>query len=249
MEVELSFNHSLNYLGDHAVVLSFDVEMNDSSLNYVNKIATALNIFKNKYTWIKDIIPAYQTITIVYDIYDYYLTEKVEPVLLFKKIIPPLIAEASANFTLNTITEVISVPVCYDIEFGIDLKKLARTKNISIEALIQLHCNTIYTVYCLGFMPGFAYMGKVPEKIQTARHAKPRMKVYAGSIGIAGLQTGIYPTDSPGGWQIIGRTPLKIFDPHPSKLALFKTGDRIQFYSINIEEFNIELAKQTTPIN
>lgn len=82
-------------------------------------------------------------------------------------------------------------------------------------------------------------MGKVNDKIKIDRHAKPRTEVMAGSIGIAGLQTGIYPTNSPGGWQIIGRTPWKIFDPHPNKLAKFKVGDRVQFYAISKQEFEI----------
>jgi len=92
-------------------------------------------------------------------------------------------------------------------------------------------------VYCLGFLPGFAYMGKVNTKIQIARHASPRKEVMAGSVGIAGEQTGIYPMNSPGGWQIIGRTPLKIFDPNPSVLGKLQAGDRIQFYPIDFAAF------------
>jgi len=130
------------------------------------------------------------------------------------------------------------VPVCYALDFGIDLAHMAALKNTTIEEIIQIHSSEIYSVYCLGFMPGFAYMGNLHEKIQMARHPAPRAKVLAGSVGIAGPQTGVYPMDSPGGWQIIGRTPIKIFDPEPSKLALLQTGDRIQFYSIDRKTFD-----------
>ena len=108
----------------------------------------------------------------------------------------------------------------------------------SIEGLIQQHTATTYHVYCLGFLPGFAYMGDVPSKIQLPRQASPRAKVLAGSVGIAGKQTGIYPMDSPGGWQIIGRTPLKIFDPNSARLTLFKAGDQVQFKAISLEMFH-----------
>jgi inhibitor of KinA len=92
-------------------------------------------------------------------------------------------------------------------------------------------------VYCLGFLPGFAYMGKVNAAIQIARHASPRKEVQAGSVGIAGMQTGIYPMNSPGGWQIIGRTPIKIFDKDPAILGKLSAGNRIQFYPIDFAEF------------
>ena len=109
--------------------------------------------------------------------------------------------------------------------------------SLSITEIIKIHTENIYQVYCLGFMPGFAYMGDVNSKIQTARHAQPRKNVSAGSVGIAGAQTGIYPMPSPGGWQIIGRTPLKIFDKDPAILSKFKMGDSVKFYPITRTEF------------
>ena len=113
----------------------------------------------------------------------------------------------------------------------------ADTKNkISVEEIIHLHASTTYRVYMLGFLPGFAYMGMVDEKIATPRKQFPA-PVEAGSIGIAGRQTGIYPLNSPGGWQIIGRTPLKLFDKEKNDPTLFKTGDTVQFYSITKDEF------------
>ena len=133
--------------------------------------------------------------------------------------------------------EIIRIPVCYDKRFGIDLENISKRNKISAEKIIEKHSEEIYRVYCLGFLPGFAYMGKVKEQIQIARHPRPRQEVLAGSVGIAGLQTGIYPMNSPGGWQIIGRTPFKIFDPNPNILTKIKVGNRIQFYPITLMEF------------
>jgi KipI family sensor histidine kinase inhibitor len=133
--------------------------------------------------------------------------------------------------------KIIEVPVCYDESFGIDLISMSIKLNLSTTEIIKIHTENIYQVYCLGFMPGFAYMGDVNIKIQMARHPQPRQNVSAGSVGIAGAQTGIYPMHSPGGWQIIGRTPLKIFDKDPAILSKFKMGDFVKFYPITLAEF------------
>ena len=133
--------------------------------------------------------------------------------------------------------KIIRIPVCYDKSHGIDLENIVSKNKISIEEIIKIHTEETYLVYCLGFLPGFAYMGKVNECIQIARHASPRKEVQAGSVGIAGMQTAIYPMNSPGGWQIIGRTPLKNFDQDPARLGKLEVGNRIQFYPISFTEF------------
>jgi inhibitor of KinA len=226
-----------NYLGDHAVVLSIAAAISTESLFLIKKITAACYLLKDKQNWIKDIIPAYQTITIVYDVHLFYQSEKIEPLLFLKENLPRLIETINNEWKEKEATQILKIPVCYDPKFGMDLGAMASFTKQSIEAIIDLHSSEIYTVYCIGFMPGFAYMGNVPTAIRAPRHASPRPKVLAGSVGIAGPQTGIYPMDSPGGWQIIGRTPITIFDPAPSKLALFKVGDQVQFYPINIAEF------------
>ena len=226
-----------NYLGDHAIVLSIAADISAESLLIIKKITAACYQLKDKQNWIKDIIPAYQTITIVYDVYLFYQSEKTAPLLFLKEILPLYIETTNNQWEENDRNKILKVPVCYDAQFGIDLGAMAALTKQSIEAIIEFHSNEMYTVYCIGFMPGFAYMGNVPAAIQAPRHASPRPKVVAGSVGIAGPQTGIYPMDSPGGWQIIGRTPITIFDPAPSKLALFKVGDQVQFYPISIDEF------------
>ena len=132
----------------------------------------------------------------------------------------------------------IEIPVCYDPSLGIDLQSAAIRLNCSVEHLIQQHSEKVYTVYCLGFLPGFAYMGDVSSEIQLPRHPTPSAKVLGGSVGIAGKQTGIYPITSPGGWQIIGRTPIKIFDANSKHLTLFKAGDQVKFKPISLALFH-----------
>lgn len=137
------------------------------------------------------------------------------------------------------------IPVCYAAEFGPDIAALAASKNLSINEVIALHTSAVYHVYMIGFMPGFPYMGNVVEAIQAPRLSVPRTKVAAGSVGIAGQQTGIYPQESPGGWNIIGRTPYRIFDATQEEPCLLQAGDSVQFYAIDAAEFEV-LSKATT---
>ena len=130
-----------------------------------------------------------------------------------------------------------TIPVCYDDEFAIDLPWIAEQKNLTREEIVLLHSSRQYHVYMLGFLPGFSYMGEVDERIVVPRKPEP-LPISAGSVGIAGKQTGIYPLNSPGGWQIIGRTPLKMFNKDNDEPCLLKAGDSVEFYSITIDEFN-----------
>ena len=129
---------------------------------------------------------------------------------------------------------IIRVPVYYQ---GDDLDELADQLGITVSALIQIHTERLYRVFMIGFQPGFAYMGILDERIAAPRKLTPRQSVPAGSVGIAGFQTGIYPFTSPGGWQLIGKTPVKIFDTEKINPCLFKAGDHIQFFSISRETF------------
>jgi inhibitor of KinA len=136
----------------------------------------------------------------------------------------------------DSTSELINIPVCYDPEFGPDLENLAREKNITTEDVIRIHTSKPYRVFMLGFLPGFAYMGEVDERISMSRKNQP-VPVAAGSVGIAGKQTGIYPLLSPGGWQIIGRTPVHLFNKEKEQTTLLKAGDRVQFIPVSKNEF------------
>jgi len=148
--------------------------------------------------------------------------------------------ENDASVAVDRAGEVVTIPVCYDIELGPDLPEVARHAGISEEEVIRLHSSPTYLVYFLGFSPGFVYLGGLPEILHTPRLATPRPSIAGGSVGIAGSQTGIYPVDSPGGWRLIGRTPMRMFDPEATPPTRLQPGDRMKFVPIDratFEEF------------
>ena len=133
---------------------------------------------------------------------------------------------------------VLEIPVLYGGEMGPDLPFVAEHAGLSEEEVIRIHSSTEYLIYMLGFTPGFTYLGGMSEKIATPRLKQPRVKIPAGSVGIAGTQTGVYPIDSPGGWQLIGRTPVKMYDPDRETPILPEAGQYIKFYPVTQEEYD-----------
>ncbi|MFO7750785.1 MAG: 5-oxoprolinase subunit PxpB [Desulfobacteraceae bacterium] len=133
--------------------------------------------------------------------------------------------------------ETVELPVCYDTSLGPDLEHVAEVNALSVDEVIQLHTAPLYPVYMIGFAPGFPYLGGLSEKLHTSRLASPRSRVPAGSVGIANNQTGIYPIDSPGGWQLIGRCPERLFDPERKNPILLQAGSLLRFTPISLEEF------------
>ncbi len=131
----------------------------------------------------------------------------------------------------------VEIPVCYGGEYGPDLKDVAELHGLTTQQAIEVHASTTYIVYFLGFVPGFAYLGEVAEELATPRLATPRRSVAAGSVGIAGSQTGVYPISTPGGWRLLGRTPVKMFQPERAEMSLLAIGDRVRFVAISLEQF------------
>jgi len=131
----------------------------------------------------------------------------------------------------------VEIPVCYDPEFAPDLDEVAQHAQISAKEVVELHSAADYRVACIGFVPGFPFMSGLPKKVATPRRDTPRKEIPSGSVGIGGAQTGIYPLRSPGGWNLIGRTPLKLFDPTKNPPVLLRAGDRVRFRAITREEF------------
>ncbi|MDR3502086.1 MAG: 5-oxoprolinase subunit PxpB [Legionella sp.] len=174
-------------------------------------------------------VPAYASLAIYYD-----------PRKISFKQLKPLIQE-QVHLCVQQITSQnhrhIKIPVCYDPEFAPDIELISIQLNLSIEEIINLHTSRSYLVYMLGFIPGFAYLGKLPETLFVARHATPRLAIPAGSVGIAGYQTAIYPTKSPAGWQLIGRTPLTLLTQNQDTPTLLHPGDRVSFQPIDKHEF------------
>jgi KipI family sensor histidine kinase inhibitor len=139
----------------------------------------------------------------------------------------------------------VEIPVCYGGEYGPDLDAVARLHQITPERVAELHSSPVYSVYFLGFAPGFAYLGGLPDEIATPRLDTPRARVPAGSVGIAGTQTGIYPFATPGGWRLIGRTPLRMFDPgRGPRMSLLEMGDQVRFVPIGADRFAAMDASQ-----
>ncbi len=219
-------------LGDSAINITFGNVIDDSIHQQVMHLYNSL--IDLNLDGVVDIIPAYASLTVVYSVvqikqltsntcYD-YMQQKIATAFL-------LTAEKRLHESRH-----ISIPVCYHVSLAGDLVMLSIRKQISIDEIIRIHTATMYRVYMIGFLPGFAYMGKVEEKIACDRKAGPT-GVPAGSVGIAGNQTGIYPLDSPGGWNIIGRTPLRIFDADRNEPCLLQAGDQVSFHPLSLAEF------------
>ena len=131
----------------------------------------------------------------------------------------------------------VEIPVCYDREFALDIDDVARRAAVPPSEVIRLHSNTEYRVACIGFVPGFPFLAGLPKDLATPRRDVPRKQIPPGSVGIGGAQTGIYPLRSPGGWNLIGRTPLRLFDPQKNPPALLRAGERVRFRKISRDEF------------
>jgi KipI family sensor histidine kinase inhibitor len=177
---------------------------------------------------IRNLHPAYASLLIDFD-----------PLQLTHDEVAALVESMSSDeqSTATGTPVVVNIPVCYDAEFGLDLDDVARHANLSVEEVVRVHSSATYLVCFLGFSPGFAYLGGLPEVLHTPRLATPRRMVAGGSVGIAGSQTGIYPMDSPGGWKLVGRTPLRMFDPLAQPPTRLQPGDRVQFSVIDRATF------------
>lgn len=221
-------------LGDTALVVDFGNVIDEK----LNKIVHSLfiQLKNNPIDGIIETVPGYSSLTIYYDVL------AIKQKLKKQTTVFEWINENVESFLYRHRKKIeikealVKVPVCYEEAFAPDLNFIAEQNKISTEEIIHLHTSTTYRIYMLGFLPGFAYMGQVDEKIACPRKPQPAF-VEAGSVGIAGKQTGIYPLRSPGGWQIIGRTPLRLFDKDKEEPTFFKPGDTVQFYSITREEF------------
>jgi inhibitor of KinA len=221
-------------LGDAALIVDFGNTIDEM----INKLVHSLfyQLQNDPIPGMLEAIPAYSSLTIYYDVL--FIRNKLnKQTTAFEWICENLKKYISIESIETGDPQIlIKIPVCYDNKYAPDLNFIASQNNISPEEIIHLHTSTTYRVYMLGFLPGFAYMGMVDEKISSSRKQNP-VTVEAGSIGIVGKQTGIYPLRSPGGWQIIGRTPLKLFDKEKINPVFFKSGDKVQFYSITKDEF------------
>lgn len=207
--------------GDSALLIEFADEIDDSVNDRVHALAHALRTETRPE--ILDLVPAYSSLLVCYDPRRVSFTEMCA-----------LLQRALESLQTYTPPEprLVEIPTQYGGEFGPDLAFVAQRNIIAEDDVIRLHTSVVYRVYFVGFAPGFAYLGSVPEQIAVPRMETPRTRVPAGSVGIAGRQTGIYPMETPGGWRIIGRTALLLFDPNCDPPAFLRPGDHVQFVPI-----------------
>ncbi|MDX1407899.1 MAG: 5-oxoprolinase subunit PxpB [Saprospiraceae bacterium] len=173
--------------------------------------------------------PAYASLTVGFD------PRRVSFAELCKHLL--VLHDDTAKTNTDRDARVFRIPVCYHAAFAPDLEVVMEHTGLDQEAIIETHCSKIYRVYMLGFLPGFTYLGDVADTLITRRKARPRTRVPAGSVGLAGRQTGIYPVDAPGGWQIIGRTPVRTFDPGATPPFLALPGDQVRFEPVSHNMF------------
>lgn len=223
--------------GDKALVMEFANEIEPSVNQKIRASITAIE--KNKIAGIQEMIPTYRSVLIIYD----PVTLKFAALVDALKKIEKNIGEEKG---LNGV--VFEIPTVYGGKYGPDIDFVAKHNNLTTEEVIQIHTSKDYLIYMLGFTPGFTYLGGMSDRIETPRLATPRTAIPAGSTGIAGKQTGIYPIQSPGGWQLIGRTPVKLYDPYKEPPVFMHAGDYVRFIRItekDYEEIAHEVEKGT----
>lgn len=221
-------------LGDAAVVVAFGNEISEQTHQQVRAFSAYLQ--QHPFRGLVEFVPAYTTVTVYYD--PWVISEKgnLNPytkVTGFLQRMLPFAADAEENAS----PRVIELPVLYGGAHGPDLEFVARVNELSPEEVIALHARQEYLVYMIGFAPGFPYLGGMNKRIAAPRKETPRQQIPAGSVGIAGEQTGVYPIQTPGGWQLIGQTPVPLFDPRSASPSLLQAGDRVRFIPITEKEY------------
>lgn len=212
--------------GDQALVVEFGNEISEE----LNRKVQLLNekIIRKNIGGIVETVPTFRSLMVLYD-------PSVISFEKLKKLLEAIPVEEKGGQEKKR--RVVEIPVCYGGELGPDLADVAAHAGLSEEDVIRLHSEREYNIYMLGFLPGFPYLGGLDERLHTPRLDNPRTRILAGSVGIGGSQTGIYPLDSPGGWRLIGRTPLKLYDPGREEPFLYEAGDYIRFVPITREEY------------
>ena len=219
-------NSLIIYFGQHLSPLH---QSSGASPEIASQVQQAVTVLTDSLgDLIIDLVPSYASLLVIYDIFRTDLHT-----------IRPQIRQllSGVNQSDQLTGQLVELPVYYSIESGPDLEQLATNKGLSVEEVIELHQAMEYRVYAIGFAPGFAYLGEVDERIAAPRLATPRQQVPRGAVGIADRQTAVYPSVSPGGWNLIGLCPQRMFDPDATPTMPVKVGDRVRFNSIDRETF------------
>lgn len=220
-------DYSFSSLGDQAIVIEVATEINEEVHKRIRRISLLLE--QQAPEWMVEFIPAFTTVSVFYNPLqaDYQTVEAHLRELLLKA---PIENEAASR--------TIEIPVCYGGKFGPDLEFVADHNSLTTQEVVRIHSSGTYSVYMIGFAPGFPFIGGMSEKIAAPRRDSPRLIIPERSVGIAGMQTGVYPIETPGGWQLIGRTPIRLFRPEKNVPSLLRAGDQIIFREITESDYH-----------
>ena len=213
---------------ENTVLILFEQVIESDNFALINQLVHRIK--EEMANNIIDIIPSYASVHITFNLLKISGME-------FKQCIERLLYAPQNKESKEEEATIIEIPVYYGEDVALDLKYIAEKNNLSESEVIEIHSSKVYDVYAIGFAPGFAYLGNVDDSIATSRKETPRQKVARGSVGIADQQTAIYPSESPGGWQIVGRTPVQLIDYSSENLTQFSTGDKVKFNSISQSEY------------
>lgn len=230
----MAFKRTYKPFGKQAILIEWDAVIHEDILKDILLFKAQL-LIKRKDVF-TDIIVGYHSLTI----------KLKKEVVDFHKEIEAL-KSINTSRVINRKQEnyIWEIPVCYDHKFGIDLEEISNKLNLSVKELIQLHTEKTYRVFFIGFLPGFLYLGGLDAKLHVDRKPTPRLDIAKGTVAIGGEQTGIYPLNSPGGWNSIGKTPIQLFNPKKENPCFAKAGDQIKFTSVSVKEF-YQLEKEVT---
>lgn len=227
---------AIHPLGDCAVVIQLGNEVNRDTHRKVWAFCSLLE--EQPFPGMIEYVPAYTNVTIYYHLPEIAAiadTERHSPYEMVCSLLISLVERIEAPVPGRS--RIVEIPVCYGGEFGIDLGHVAECNELTPDEVISIHAQGEYLTYMMGFAPGFPYLGGLSERIATPRRDTPRLNIPPGTVGIAGRQTGVYPLESPGGWQLIGRTPLALFRPHQWPPSYIQMGDIVKFVPISEQEF------------
>jgi inhibitor of KinA len=218
--------HTYKPFGAKAILVEWKAIIEEATLKDILEFKGKINSQKSE-SYL-DFSVGYNSLTIIFK----------DIILDFHQEVEKLKLIYTLNSTIKPVQKFLwEIPVCYDLEFGIDLEEMSKSLNLEISEIIKTHSENIYTVFFIGFLPGFLYLGGLNSKLFFDRKPNPRLNVEVGSVGIGGEQTGVYPVNSAGGWNIIGRTPIIFFDLEASNPCFAKSGDQIKFSAITKKEF------------